>query len=134
MKSKGPLLPQQHRVPVVSAGSEPSATDSRTVATRDHDVIKKWAEKRQAVPATGEASPSGAATSVSVKDGGAGIRFNFPGAALFRPISWQEWLGHFDEKGLTFVYEEALADGQPSARYRLVRMEDWDGQFGSPPK
>ncbi|HUQ00568.1 MAG TPA: DUF2934 domain-containing protein, partial [Aeromicrobium sp.] len=47
---------------------------------------------------------------VTVNDGGAGIRFNFPSLARFRPISWEEWLENFDANGLTFVYEEEVAD------------------------
>ena len=58
---------------------------------------------------TGEATSSGPAT-VDVNDGGAGVRFNFPSAARFRPISWEEWFGNFDAYGLTFVYEEEVAD------------------------
>ena len=123
----------------------------RGVATRDHDTIRRWAERHQAVPATGEATASGPPT-VTVVDGGAGIRFNFPGVARFRPITWEEWFTNFDAHGLTFVYEEDVADrayalflarGQqhgrdqedwfeaerqlkksgtaPSARYRVIR-------------
>jgi hypothetical protein len=45
-----------------------------------------------------------------VADGGAGIRFNFPGMSRFRPIGWDEWLENFDRHGLVFVYEEDVAD------------------------
>jgi hypothetical protein len=38
------------------------------------------------------------------------VRFNFPSAARFRPISWEEWFANFDAYGLTFVYEEEVAD------------------------
>ena len=62
-----------------------------------------------AEPATGEATASGPAT-LKVTDGGAGIRFNFPGIARFRPISWSEWFDNFDFHGLTFVFEEEVAD------------------------
>jgi hypothetical protein len=81
----------------------------RALATRDHDLIKLWATRHKAEPATGEATSSGPAT-VTVNDGGAGIRFNFPGAARFRPISWDEWFENFDAHDLTFVYEEEVAD------------------------
>ena len=79
------------------------------ISTRDHDVIRQWAARHQAEPATGEATPSGPAT-VDVQDGGPGIRFNFPGFARFRPISWDEWFAHFSRHGLTFVYETELPD------------------------
>jgi len=81
----------------------------RALMTRDHQVIREWASRHKAEPATGEATPSGPAT-VTVNDGGAGVRFNFPSAARFRPITWEEWFENFDSYGLTFVYEEEVAD------------------------
>ena len=101
----------------------------RAVTTRDHAVIKLWARRQQAVPATGEATASGPAT-VSVTDGGTGLRFNFPGIARFRPIPWEEWLAHFDAHGLTFVYEEAVADRayalfEERGRQDGRDLEDW---------
>ena len=81
----------------------------RAIATQDHDVIRRWAERRKAEPATGEATTSGPAT-IDVNDGGAGIRFNFPGVQRFRRILWDEWFDHFDRHELLFVYEEDVAD------------------------
>jgi hypothetical protein len=132
---------------VPAAGNRPF----RAVITRDHDVIRQWAQRHRAEPATGEESPSGPAV-VRVNDGGAGVRFNFPGVAPFRPITWDEWFDNFERNGLSFVYEEEVADrayqtfkerGEthgrdredwfeaekaleksgttPSARYRLIR-------------
>jgi hypothetical protein len=87
-------------------------------ATQDHDVIRQWADRLQAQPATGESSPSGPAT-IDVRDGGAGIRFNFPGAARFRPISWSEWFEHFERHHLVFVYAEPRAEEVASRAYEL---------------
>jgi hypothetical protein len=75
-----------------------------TVATRDHDEIRQWAALHQAEPATGEVSASGPAV-LNVNDGGAGVRFNFPGFAVLRPIAWDEWFDNFDRHNLLFVYE-----------------------------
>ena len=77
----------------------------RMQRTNDHHVVRRWAAEHSAEPATGEASESGPST-VVVNDGGTGIRFNFPGFAPFRPITWEEWLGHFDRHHLLFVFEE----------------------------
>ncbi len=77
----------------------------RMQSTRDHATIRRWAALHQAEPATGEATASGPAT-VAVDDGAAGVRFNFPGMACFRPIGWEEWLAHFDQHQLLFVYDE----------------------------
>lgn len=81
----------------------------RALATKDHGVIRRWAERHHAEPATGEATASGPAAA-HVTDGGAGIRFNFPGLARFRPIEWSEWFDNFDRHELTFVFEEEVAD------------------------
>lgn len=97
---------------------------ARTRTTRDHATILHWAATHQAEPATGEASDSGPAT-VRVNDGAPAVRFNFPGAAPFRPISWDEWLAHFDRHQLTFVYEE------PDAARIAVRARELFEQAGS---
>jgi hypothetical protein len=96
---------------------------SRVVFTRDHDVIKRWAAERSAEPATGQASRSGPAT-FKVNDGGAGIRFNFPGAGAFRPITWDEWLANFDDHECAFVYDDD-AKRPPSNQYRIVKAAEW---------
>jgi hypothetical protein len=124
MEDKGSLTPPWSRVPLVRGGEEP-APDARTLATRDHGVVRRWAELRQARPATGEATASGPATSPSVNDGGAGIRFNFPGVGPFRDITWEEWFAHFDRQELTFVYEQMTPDGTVSHRYLLVKTREW---------
>ena len=90
-------------------GLQRETSGPRAIATRDHDVIRRWAERRKAEPATGEATASGPATIV-VNDGGAGIRFNFPGVQRFRHIKWDEWFDHFERHDLLFVYEEDVAD------------------------
>lgn len=125
MDTKGPLLPRKNPVPLVSR-EEQAPPQADVIATRDHEVIKRWAERHSAQPATGEATSSGPGT-VDVKDDGAGIRFNFPGVSRFRRITWDEWLEHFDRHGLTFVYERDAS--LTSARYRIIHAEEWDGRI-----
>lgn len=127
MKAEGQLLPEQGHVPRVRADM-PLAPSSDVVFTRDHEVIRDWAVKRQAVPATGEATASGPAT-VDVKDGGAGVRFNFPGSGLYRPIEWQEWFENFDHHECAFVFDND--DSTPvSSRYRIVKAAEWKDFLG----
>lgn len=58
-----------------------------------------------------------------VNDGGAGIRFNFPAAGRFRPVTWDEWFDNFETHELVFVYERD-APGHPlSYRYRLAKFD-----------
>jgi hypothetical protein len=128
MKSEGQLLPEHRHVSEVRA-EDAERNGSEVIATRDHEVIRRWAAKHQAEPATGEATASGPAT-VNVNDGGAGVRFNFPGSGLFRPITWEEWFSNFDHHLCAFVYENDQAEGTLSYRYRIVRAEEWKELLG----
>jgi hypothetical protein len=119
------LLPEQGQIPNIASADESEVTPAQVVFTREHHVIREWAEARQARPATGEATISGPPT-VQVNDGGAGIRFNFPGAAPFRPITWEEWFENFDHHHCAFVFDND-ASTPLSNRYRIVNAEAWSG-------
>jgi len=114
------LLPHITPIREVDRDSESRAPAGSVVVTGDPELIQKWARERGAEPATGEATRSGPATARHVQDGDAGIRFNYPGAAPFRPISWDEWFDNFRRHELMFVYELQQPDGTPNGSYRLV--------------
>ena len=61
---------------------------------------------------------------MSVNDGGAGVRFNFPGAGLYRPITWDEWFANLDHHDLAFVYDNDDESGGFSNRYRIVKASE----------
>jgi hypothetical protein len=122
MKAERQLLPEEGRISNVRADM-PLAPSTHVVFTRDHEVIRKWADRRQAVPATGEATASGPAT-VDVHDGGAGVRFNFPGTGSYRPITWEEWFENFDDHDCAFVYDND-STVPLSSRYRIVKAAEW---------
>lgn len=128
MKQQGQLLPDRSHIPEVRTDS-PYESSAHVVATRDHEVIRRWATSRHAEPATGEATRSGPATR-NVNDGGAGVRFNFPAAAMFRPIDWDEWFANFDRHLCAFVYENDDEGGSQSNRYRIVKAADWKEHLG----
>ena len=109
MKDHDLSIPKKGAVSVPNAEVPSRPAPGWSMATRDHDVIRGWAARHHAEPATGEATSSGPAT-INVNDGGVGIRFNFPGFGRFRPIAWTEWLEHFDRNRLTFVYQQEVAD------------------------
>jgi hypothetical protein len=117
----------EHREPLFEKDPLSLNVPAGTMVTRDHEVIQRWAEIRHAEPATGEATASGPAK-IDVNDGGSGIRFNFPGAALFRPVGWDEWFENFDEHQLVFVYQEPLADPQGS-KYHIDKLETLTARF-----
>lgn len=127
-RADGPLLPRPKHVPELPS-DDAAAASAPVVSTRDHAIIRQWAEKRRAEPATGEATASGPA-SINVNDQGAGVRFNFPGMSKFRPITWDEWFENFDAHGCTFVCDNEARDGAPSNRYQIVKLDDWKGSIG----
>jgi len=97
------------RLAAMAGDLPPDRPGVRTGRTRDHAEIRRWAALHQAEPATGEATASGPAVR-DVNDLGAGIRFNFPGFAPLRPITWEEWFDNFDRHDLVFIYEEEDAN------------------------
>lgn len=132
-------LPENGATRVRAVDILPDTKTDRRLATRDKELIRLWAARHCAEPATGEATSSGPAT-IKVNDGGAGIRFNFPGAAAFRPISWAEWFENFDRHHLVFVYDEDVPDRAYDLwQHRGNRIghdqEDWfdaERQLGAP--
>jgi hypothetical protein len=105
---------------VTSTEDEPERP-GRSLATTDHDVIRRWAEERGAKPATVEGTEH---------DGHLGVlRFDFPGYSgeKLRHISWDEWFRTFDERGLNFIYQEERSDGSKSNFFRLENPNRGDG-------
>ena len=86
-------------------------SDSKT--TTDHKQIKKWAEARDARPAT---------VSGTGKNGEAGIlRRDFgPKEDKFDEISWEEFFEKFDQEKLAFLYQDKTADGRVSRFHKFV--------------
>ncbi|HEY8550267.1 MAG TPA: hypothetical protein VIL35_09950 [Vicinamibacterales bacterium] len=103
-------------------GRAQASTDTRTVATRDREAIRRWAERWNAEPATGTAGRD-------INDGGAEIRFRFPGVSGLQALSWDEWFEVFDAKRLVFVYAEDVSGGPPlrAPQYRLIPEADLAG-------
>ncbi|GAA2210942.1 hypothetical protein GCM10009850_064010 [Nonomuraea monospora] len=92
----------------------------RSLITTDHDVIRQWAEERQARPSTVPGTEH---------DGRAGVlRFDFPGygGGDLEEISWDDWFRTFDERGLNFIYQEHRKDGNPSNFFRLENPDRED--------
>ena len=126
MTSEGPMLPTRPRVALVTTDTEDREPEIRTRATRDHTLIQRWAARRRAEPATGETTESGTAVPFSVNDQDAGVRFNFPGFARFRPISWAEWFDNFERHDLIFVFERDEPGGPLGNRCRIIPAPSLD--------
>jgi hypothetical protein len=107
---------------------------------RDYDVIRRWAERRKAEPATGEATASGPAT-IDVNDGGARIRCNCPGAATISSYHLGRLVRQLRPTRFAVVYEEEVDLHANAHSGRRARggpggdREDWfeaDCQPGGP--
>jgi hypothetical protein len=86
--------------------------NGQTLATKDHDVIRHWAEARGGKPAT---TTSNGRPRV--------LRIDFPGYGgdSLRKISWDDWFNVFDQRGVTFLFQENLRSGNQSNFSRLTR-------------
>jgi hypothetical protein len=96
---------------ITSTDDEPERA-GRSLATTNHEVIRRWAEGRNAVPATVEGTEHGDHLGV--------LRFDFGGdSERLRRVSWDEWFKTFDDRRLNFLYQEERKDGTTSNFFRL---------------
>lgn len=87
-------------------------------STRDHEVIRRWAEERGGKPAHVKSTGSGGDIGI--------LRIDFPGYSgegSLEPISWEQFFEKFDERNLALVYQEETAEGQKSNFNKLVSAE-----------
>jgi hypothetical protein len=89
--------------------------------TIDHEKIKQWVEKRGGTPARYIGTD---------RTGDVGeLSLSFPGSDLepyLEAISWEQWFGKFEEKKLSFLYEEKELDGEESTRFRLLARAEME--------
>src|SRR5699024_10673256 len=104
---------------ITSPEDEPDRP-GRSLVTTNHDVIKEWAEKRDATPATVPGTEH--ADRIGV------LRFDVPGFGGdgLRPVEWDEWFETFDKRRLNFLYQEERKDGRQSNFFRLENPERED--------
>lgn len=115
-ENKDNLSKSLQRAKWIHSPDERPDRNGQTLATRSHEVIRRWAEERNARPATvGEGEPRV-------------LRFDFgePTDRL-RPISWDEWFDVFDRRNLVFLFQERRRDGRQS---NFFRLESPDRQQG----
>lgn len=83
----------------------------QTLATRNPDVIRRWAEERNARPAT---SANGDPERPRV------LRFDFGDKeGGLQEVSWDAWLRVFQERELVFLFQERMKAGNQSNFFRL---------------
>lgn len=100
-----------------ASGSKSTTSDAKSnTATRDHDTIRAWVEKRGGVPSVVKGT-------AKKKDGDGILRIDFPGYSgedSLQEISWDEFFRKFDESKLEFLYQEKTADGKESRFNKFV--------------
>ena len=89
-----------------------------TNTTTNHEEIRRWAETREGRPASVRGTGSGDDVGL--------LRIDFPGGAgqdKLEPISWEEFFEKFDEKKLTFLYQETTKDGGESRFFKFISQD-----------
>jgi hypothetical protein len=86
--------------------------DYKSKTTRDHDIIRRWAEERGGKP--------------TMVEGTKILRFNFdePGGdddEKLKEVSWEEFFEVFDNSDLTFLHTDETHGGQTSRFFKFVR-------------
>lgn len=101
----------------ITSPTEKPERPGRSLVTTNHDIIRGWAERRGARPATVPGTEHGDHLGV--------LRFDFPGygGEDLTHVSWDEWLRTFDERGLNFVYQEQRKDGKQSNFFQLTNPD-----------
>lgn len=107
-KYKDKLSPTTLRAAWVNEPGDAKGHDGETFATRSHEVIKRWANERDATPATVPGTEHGDHLGV--------LRLQFPGygGKDLQSVSWEEWFKTFDDRKLVFLYQEKLSNGHQS--------------------
>jgi hypothetical protein len=91
----------------------------QTLATRSPEVIRAWAEERDARPVTATRGDDGRPRT---------LRFDFGERSdRLEELSWDEWLAIFEERQLVFIYQERKRDGNQSNFFRLDNPNREDG-------
>lgn len=103
---------------ITSPDDEPER-EGRSLVTTNHEVIKEWAEARDATPATVEGTEHGDHLGV--------LRFDFGGGSdNLEHVSWDDWFKTFDDRRLNFIYQEQKSDGSRSNFFQLENPDRED--------
>jgi hypothetical protein len=106
---------------VINSPDEIPAEPGQTLVTTSHEVIQRWAEARDARPATVLGTEHGDTLGV--------LTFDFPPHGdnpNLRLVSWDGWFATFDRRKLNALFEDKLADGRQSNFFRLEEPERED--------
>ena len=124
-KTSGGKRTGKNTSPSVGYSQEIKSTDDRperlgrSLVTTDHEVIRRWAKSRRAVPSTIVGTQHGGHLGV--------LRFDFPGYSSsdrLVEVSWAEWFKAFDKRRLNFIYQERRSSGERSNFFQLENPDE----------
>lgn len=87
--------------------------------TTDHDQIRRWAQARDASPATVAATGDDASPGVLTLD----VEGYGAGEDQLEHISWDAWFEKFEAENLAFLHQDTKASGETSTFFKLVARE-----------
>jgi hypothetical protein len=93
------------------------AGESKT--TTDHDVIKRWIADRGGRPATVKGTGG--------EDDAGLLRIDFPRygrRGSLEEVSWEDFFEKFEEKKLTFLYQDETREGKESRFFKFIRRQE----------
>ena len=88
--------------------------DAKT--TQDHHKIQSWVKNRDGVPAKVE--NTGAQNDVGL------LRIHFPKVSKdeqLKEIDWNDFFSEFDNKNLTFLYQDEKENGELSTFHKFIK-------------
>lgn len=93
--------------------SEHEAHPGQSLVTRSHDVIRQWADQRNAIPATVPGTEHAGHLGV--------LRFDFPGygGQALEHVTWQQWFSAFDDRKLVMIFQEHMRNGRMSNFFHM---------------
>ena len=105
------------RVKWVHTADEHEDKPGQSLATRSHEVIRHWAEERDAESATIPGTEHGDHPGI--------LRFDFPGdgGKDLQRIGWEGWFKFFGDRQRVFVFQEHKSDGGQSNFFRIDNPE-----------
>jgi hypothetical protein len=104
----------------VTSPEDAPERQGRSLVTTHHEVIRQWADARNATPATVPGTEHGDHLGV--------LRLDFGNDNDdLRHVDWGEWFRTFDDRRLNFIYQEERTDGHTSTFFRLESPDREDG-------
>ena len=117
MHEKGWIAEELGKADAVDRSTK-SPTLAASFTTRDHDVIRRWAESRGGVPADVRGTGDGGSGSAGV------LRIEFRDEAdRLEDVGWDDFFSTFDTSDVDFLYQERVRTGATSRFHKFVRAD-----------